>query len=281
MPEIHPSAVVDPKAQLAEDVQVGPFCYVGPRVTLGSGTHLISHVSVVGRTTLGENNTVWSHAAIGGDPQDLKFTGEDSAVIIGDHNEIREGVTVHKGTANDHGVTKIGNHNMIMAYTHVAHDCVLGNNIIVANSVQFAGHCHVEDHVVIGGLTAVHHLTTIGRFAFVGGMTRVVADVPPCMILEGNPSEVRGLNLIGLRRRGFTDESIHHLKDAFRRLFGVKARRSRISNTHATLQDLEDAYPHDPHVAELIAFMRRSESGVHGRYLESQRSDNRWTNKAR
>ena len=280
MPEIHPSAVVDPGARLADDVTIGPLCYVGPRVTLGAGTKLISSVNVIGRTTLGENNTLWPTCVIGGDPQDLKFTGEDSTVVIGDGNEFREGVTIHKGTANDHGTTTVGNNNLIMAYTHVAHDCRLGNNIVVANSVQFAGHVHVQDHVVIGGLTALHHFVTVGRHAFIGGMTRVLQDVPLYMVLEGNPAEIRGLNLIGLRRRGFTDESVQHIKDAYRRLFGPRMKRG-VGRTADALSALDDAYPHDPHITELCAFMRRSDEGVHGRYLEAERRDNRWTNKSR
>ena len=279
MPEIHPSAVVDPSAELGEDVVVGPLCYVGPKVTLGRGTRLIANVTVIGRSTLGEDNTLWPTCVIGADPQDLKFEGEDSEVRIGDCNEFREGVTIHKGTANDEGLTRLGDHNLVMAYTHVAHDCILGNRNVIANSVQFAGHCVVEDHVTVGGLSAIHHFTTLGRHSFVGGMTRVVADVPPFMILDGSPSEVRGLNIVGLRRRGFTDESVRNLKDAYRRLFGARL-QTGVGKTADALRALDDAYPHDPHILELCAFIRRSEDvGRFGRYREGLRGDNRWTNK--
>lgn len=280
MPEIHPLAVVDPQAKLADDVRVGPFCSVGPKATLGSGTRLVSHVTIVGRTTLGENNTVWPNAVLGGDPQDLKFQGEDSRLVIGDHNEIRECVTIHKGTANDHGITTVGDHNLIMAYAHLGHDCILGNHIVIANAVQFAGHVCVEDHVIIGGATAIHHFATLGQHAFVGGMTRAINDCPPFMIAEGNPAIVRGVNSTGLTRRGFTTESIANLKDAWKRLYRRTA-TGKAGQTASALEDLEDAYPHDACVLALVAHVRRSAEGVYGRYREGLRKDNPRTNPAK
>lgn len=280
MPEIHPLAVVDPKAKLADDVRIGPFCHVGPKAVLGSGTRLVSHVTILGRTTLGENNTVWPQATLGGDPQDLKFQGEDSQLIIGSHNEIRESVTIHKGTANDHGITTVGDHNLIMAYSHMGHDCIVGNHCVIANTVQLAGHVVLEDHVIIGGATAVHHFATIGQHAFVGGMTRAINDVPPFMIAEGNPSSVRSVNSIGLTRRGFSPESIAALKDCWKRLY----RRSSTQTTGQTasvLEDLEDAYPHDACVLALVAHIRRAAQGTFGRYREKLRKDNPRTNPAK
>ncbi|MEM8738685.1 MAG: acyl-ACP--UDP-N-acetylglucosamine O-acyltransferase [Planctomycetota bacterium] len=280
MPDVHPSALVDPLAKLAEGVRVGPFCIVGPRVALGPGTRLVSHVSVLGRTTLGEHNTVWPHAVLGGDPQDLKFGGEDSQLVIGHHNEIREAVTIHKGTANDHGLTQVGDHNLIMAYAHVGHDGIIGNHCVIANAVQLAGHVLMEDHVVIGGASAVHHFVTLGKHAFIGGMTRVIADAPPFMIAEGNPAMIRRVNSVGLGRRGFDAGTIRHLKDAWKRLYRQTA-EGRAGRTAAALEDLEDAYPHDACIRDLVAHVRRSSSGTFGRYREALRSDDSRTNPAK
>jgi UDP-N-acetylglucosamine acyltransferase len=277
MSQVHPTALVDPAASLADDVAVGPFCIVGPRVTLGPGTQLMSHVHVMGRTTLGQHNIVWPHCVLGGDPQDLKFAGEDTELLVGDHNEIRESVTMHKGTANDLGVTRVGSHNLIMAYAHVAHDCILGDRLVIANGVQLAGHVCLKDHAVIGGVTAIHHMVTIGAHAFVGGMTRVSKDVPPFMVVEGNPGKVRNVNAIGLKRRGFTDQSVANLKDAFRRLYG-KSLRGKVIDTASVCDDLTDAYPYDPHVMALVQSLRDTASGMHGRHRETARKDNRWNN---
>lgn len=280
MPDIHPLAVVDPQATLGEGVRIGPFCTVGPKATLGANTRLISHVSIVGRTTLGENNTVWPNAVLGGDPQDLKFGGEDSQLVIGSHNEIRESVTIHKGTANDHGLTTVGDHNLIMAYAHLGHDCILGNHCIIANTVQFAGHVKIEDHVVVGGGSAVHHYTTLGQHAFIGGFTRCINDIPPFMVAEGNPYAIRGVNSTGLSRRGFSDDTIAALKDAWKRLYRRKNTGSA-GTTAAALEALEDAYPHDACILALVAHIRRSAEGTFGRYRESFRHDNPRTNPAK
>lgn len=280
MPEIHPLAVVDPNAQLADDVRVGPFCHIGPKVTIGTGCRLISHVTVIGRTTIGEHNTIWPNAVLGGDPQDLKFQGEDSQLIVGSYNEIREAVTMHKGTANDHGLTKVGDHNLIMAYAHLGHDSIMGNHCVIANTVQFAGHVLIEDHAVIGGGSAVHHFATIGQHAFIGGFTRVLQDAPPFLITEGSPSSVRGVNSTGLTRRGFNSETIGHLKDAWKRLYRKRSHGTPTTIASA-LEDLEDAYPHDPNINALVASVRRSITGTHGRYRETLRADNPRTNPAK
>ena len=273
MPDIHPLAAVDPQATLADDVKIGPFCHVGPKVTLGAGTRLVSNATIVGRTTMGENNIVWPGAVLGGDPQDLKFQGEDSRLTIGSHNEFRECATIHKGTANDHGITKVGDHNLIMAYAHLGHDCVVGNHCIIANTVQLAGHVLIEDHVVIGGGSAVHHFVTLGQHAFIGGFTRVLQDPPPFMVTEGSPSAVRGVNSTGLTRRGFSPESIAHLKDAWKRLYRRRGQKGQAGSTTAALESLEDAYPHDASVQALIAHIRRANGGVFGRYREGLRRD--------
>ncbi|MEM6460148.1 MAG: acyl-[acyl-carrier-protein]--UDP-N-acetylglucosamine O-acyltransferase, partial [Planctomycetota bacterium] len=173
--------------------------------------------------------------------------------------------------------TTVGSHNLIMAYAHLGHDCILGDHIVIANAVQFAGHVCVEDHVVVGGATAVHHYSTLGQHAFVGGMTRCINDVPPFMIAEGNPASVRGVNSVGLTRRGFSDDTVSHLKDAWKRLYRRTA-TGRAGQTASALEDLEDAYPHDACILALVAHVRRSTRGSYGRYRESLRHDNPRTN---
>lgn len=280
MPTIHPSSVVEPGARIADDVVVGPFCRVGPRSTLGAGTRLVSHVCVLGRTTLGKGNTVWPFTTLGADPQDLKFKGEDSELIIGDHNDIRENVTIHKGTHNDQGATRVGDHNLIMAYAHLGHDCVVGSHTIISNGVQFAGHVHLSDHGIVGGATACHHFVTIGQYAYVGGMTRIVADVPPFMIAEGNPSRIRGVNAIGLKRHGFSPDDEARLKHAWKLLF-KRASEDEGGASSAALGELETLYDGDWMVQALIEAIRRSAQGTHGRYREGLRKDNRFTNPVR
>lgn len=280
MPTIHPSSVVEPGAQIADDAVVGPFCRVGPRSTLGPGTKLVSHVCVLGRTTLGTGNTVWPFATLGADPQDLKYKGEDSELVIGDHNDIRENVTIHKGTRNDENVTRVGNHNLIMAYAHLGHDSVVGNHTIISNAVQFAGHVHLADHAIVGGATACHHFVTIGQYAYVGGMTRIVSDVPPFMIAEGNPSRIRGVNAIGLKRQGFSSEDEQRLKHAWKLVF-KKASEDGGGASSTALTELEAMYPGDWMIEALIDAIRRSAQGTHGRYREGLRKDNRFTNPVR
>jgi UDP-N-acetylglucosamine acyltransferase len=278
MPNIHPTAIVDPQVQLADDVTVGPYCSITGPVTIGPGCRLISHVVIMGRTTIGANNTFWPFSVIGGDPQDLKFKGEDSELIIGDHNDIREHVTIHKGTANGGNVTRVGSHNLIMIGSHVGHDCMLGSHLIMANTVQLAGHVRVEDYAIISGASAVHSFVTIGPYAYIGGATRVARDVPPYMVFEGNPSAVRSVNVVGLSRRQFPEETIDRLKDAFRLLFKPSADGSGVGRTTEHLANLERHFPDDPHIMLLVNFIRNSAKGMHGRYLEAHRKDSRYHN---
>lgn len=273
MPEIHPTSVVHPEAKLAQGVVVGPFCCIGEKATIGENTRLISHVTIVNRTTIGRNNIIWPQTTLGGDPQDLKFHGEDAQLIIGDDNEIREMVTMHIGTENGGGITRVGSKNLIMVGVHVAHDCILGNEIIIANAVQLAGHIQIDDCAVISGATAIHHFVSIGRSAFLGGMTRIVNDVPPFMKVEGNPSRVRGVNTIGLERRGYSPESLARLKDCYRILFRNDGEGP--SNMIESIVRLNEAHPDDPDVQELVAFMRRKSTSPFGRYLETLRHDPR------
>lgn len=217
---IHASAVVDPAAQLGEGVRVGPFCVVGPNVRLGDGCELVSHVAIDGHTTMGRGNRVFPFASIGHEPQDLKYHGEASEVVIGDDNVIREGVTINPGTEGGGMLTRIGNGNLLMAYSHVAHDCLLGDGVILANGATLAGHVEIEDGVILGGHAAVLQFVRIGRYAMIGGTAGITKDVPPyCMSSGGYRPGLAGLNLVGLRRRGFSNERIQRLKSMYRILF--------------------------------------------------------------
>lgn len=272
MPDIHPTAIVERGAQLADDVVVGPFCHVGPHVTVGAGTRLVSHVVVMNRTTLGCNNTVWPQATLGADPQDLKFAGEPATLEIGDNNEIRENVTIHIGTAHGGGRTSVGSDNLLMVGCHVAHDCTIGNYVVLSNIVQLAGHIRIEDHAVMAGCAAAHHYVTIGQYAFVGGMTRVIHDVPPFMVLEGNPSRVRKVNEVLLRRNRFPAESIDHLRTAYRKLYRGNGENGATTGTKlAAVEQLESEFSGDECIQSLTAFIRRTHIGLRGRYQESQR----------
>lgn len=273
---IHPTAIIEPGAKVGRDVEIGPYCLVGGSVVLGDGCKLHHHATVEGCTTLGEGCEVFPQAVLGCRPQDLKFGGERTLLEIGDHNIFREQVTVHPGTANGGGVTRIGDNNMLLVGVHIAHDCLIGNRCIIANYVQFAGHVHVEDHANMGGHSAVHHFVTVGKHAFVGGMTRVSADVPPFMVVvaaRGTRSEVRMVNGVGLQRSGYTSDEINALKGVFVRLF---SRRARATGT--AIQDRVEAILAEgslnEHVEYLCRFLMRSFAhGRHGRYLESLRAD--------
>jgi UDP-N-acetylglucosamine acyltransferase len=273
---IHATAIIERGAQLGRDVQVGPYCVIGPYVVLGDGCRLHHHVTVEGHTTLGEGCEVYPQAVLGMPPQDLKFSGERTTLEIGKCNVFREMVTAHPGTGNGGGVTRIGDRNLFLIGSHIAHDCRIGNRCIFANYVQLAGHVHVEDYVNMGGHSAVHHFVTIGKHAFIGGMTRVAADVPPFVILvaaRGTRSEVRMINGVGLQRNGYSNEDIAALKDAFMKLFSRRARMSGVA-MRDRVQAILDARPINPNVEYLCECLMRSFAhGRNGRYLESLRAD--------
>jgi UDP-N-acetylglucosamine acyltransferase len=262
---IHPTAIVDPKAKIAGDVEIGPYCCIGPDVTIGPGCIIRERVSIEGRVTLGARNNVFANACIGFAPQDLKYESAPTSVEIGDDNLIREFVTIHRGTEKGGGVTKIGNQNFLMAMAHVAHDCLLEDHILLENNVLLAGHIHVEHHAIVSGGAAMHHFTTVGRYAFVGGLTRIVHDIPPFMIVEGHPARVRGVNVVGLRRNEVDDATIKGLEDAYRVLYCYGQPRS------VTLPKLESRKDLPAEVHYLLQSLRRSEQGKHGRYRESLR----------
>ena len=265
MPKIHPSAIVERGAQLADDVQVGPFAYIGPRVVLGKGCIVHHHAQIEGPTTAGENNAFFPNSLIGAISQDLKYRGGECPVIIGSGNNFRENCTVHMGTEEGGGATRIGDNNLIMVAAHIAHDCILGNNCILANNVMLAGHVLVEDWVVISGGAASHHFVTFGKHSFVGGLSAVTRDVPPFMVVEGHPSSIRGVNRNGLKRRGYTDEQIEPLKTAYRMLF------SDTTPLITQAVELERIYPGQPDVKTLLQFMRASMAGKFGRAREGLR----------
>lgn len=215
MTQIHPSAIVDSQAELAEDVVVGPFCLVGPKVCIGAGTVLRSHVVVEGSTAIGARNVIYAGASIGCHPQDKKYRGEDTRLVVGDDNVIRENCTMSIGTIQDQGLTTVGSRNLFMANAHVAHDCQVGSDVILANNVALGGHVIVGDHAILGGQSAAHQFVRIGAYAMVGGAAGVLQDVPPFVMAHLNPAKAAGLNLVGLRRAGFTDEQLRALRKAY------------------------------------------------------------------
>jgi UDP-N-acetylglucosamine acyltransferase len=216
---IHQTAIVDPEAELAADVSVGPYSVIGPQVQIGAGTTIGPHVVIDGRVTIGRNNKIFQFSSIGGAPQDKKYAGEDTAIEIGDGNTIREYVTVNRGTALDAGVTRIGDDNWIMAYVHFAHDCQIGSHTIFANLAQLAGHVHVQDWAILGGNTIVHQFVRVGAHSFTGMCTYLDRDLPPFVKAAGNMAKPYGINSEGLRRKGFSAETIQALKRAYRTLY--------------------------------------------------------------
>ncbi len=249
-PSIHPTAIIDPQATLHPSVTVGAYSVIGPQVSIGAETTIGAHVVIQGPAEIGAGNRIFSGAIIGSDPQDLKFKGEETWVKIGDHNQIREFVTINRAT-EEQGVTRIGNHNLLMAYTHVAHNCVIENEVIIANSVALAGHIYIESQARISGVLGVHQFVYIGRLAMVGGMSRIERDVPPFTIVEGNPSRVRALNLIGLKRSGMSTEDLKALKAAYRLVY-----RSETPFQQA-LDELKQTASH-PYVKHFHRFLEQS-----------------------
>lgn len=216
---IHPLAAVDPAAEVHEEAVVGPFCYVGANVRLAEGVELRNHATVYGRTTIGAGTVLFPGAVVGGDPQDRKFRGEDSEVVVGRNCRIHECATINKGTAGGGMRTVVGDDCLIMAYSHIAHDCHLGDQVVLGNNAQLAGHVRIGRKAVISGMAGVHHFVTIGDLSFVGAMSGVRCDVPPYIMVEGRPAEPRQVNIVGLRRDDWSDEDIRAVKDAFRSLF--------------------------------------------------------------
>ncbi len=253
---IHPTSIVAPGAELASDVEVGPYAVVGPRVRIGSGTTVGAHTVIEGNTTIGAGNRIFQFAAVGAVPQDLKYRGEDSQLIIGDRNVIREFATLHPGTSGGGMVTRIGSDNLLMAYTHVAHDCILGDHNIIANGAQLGGHVVLEDYVVMGALAGVLQFSKIGESVIVGAGSMVSHDVAPFCNATGDRAVLHGLNIIGLRRRGFGDEVVAALKKAYRMVF-----RSGLRVAEAVVR-VRESLSGIPEVERFLAFIQTSEHGV-------------------
>ena len=255
---IHPSAIIHEGAQLAEGVEVGPYVVIGNHVTVGTGTKIGPHTVIGDWTEIGENNQIYHMASVGPASQDLKYRGEECWTRIGSNNMVREFATIHRGTVTGHGQTVVGNGNLFMAYSHVAHDCCIGNGVVMANVATLAGHVTVEDNVILGGLVAVHQFSTIGAYAMVGGGSMVGMDVLPYTIATPGKrdAKLRGLNLIGLKRRGFTDEAISNLRKAYKTLFmaGLKQDEA-IAKIRADITGCAE-------VDYLLAFIERSERGI-------------------
>ena len=234
---IHHTSIIDSNAKISNDVEIGPYCVIGPNVEIGSNTKLYSHISIKGNTKIGKNNEIFPFVSIGTPPQDLKYKGEKNSIIIGDNNKLREYVNINPGTFQGGTVTKIGNNNLLMVYCHVAHDCNLGDNIVLANNVQVGGHVTIEDNAIVGGSCAIHQFSRIGKLAMVGGMTGVLSDVIPFGLSLGNRNNLVGLNLIGLRRAKFSNDDIKILQKFYDEIFSNQNFRSNIDNLNADLKD--------------------------------------------
>jgi UDP-N-acetylglucosamine acyltransferase len=260
MATVHPTAIVDSRARLAADVEIGPYAVIGPQVAIEAGTRVGPHTVIEGRTKIGRDNRIHAYCSLGGPPQDKKYAGEETELVIGDRNTIREFCTMNTGTVQDRGVTKVGSDNWIMAYVHIAHDCVVGDHTIFANNAQLAGHVHVGDWVILGGMTGVHQFVKIGAHAMTAAGSILLQDLPPFVMGAGNPAEARGLNVEGLRRRGFSAEAIGALRRAYKTLYrdGLTAAAA----VEQLLAQAQEAPEHAPHVRLLAEFVRDSTRGI-------------------
>ena len=247
---IHSSSIVDKNAKISKNVKIGPFCYVGPKVHLDENVELITNVHIEGNTFIGKGTKIYPFASIGTDPQDLKFNNEENSLLIGENNTIREYVTINPGTVRGGSKTTIGNNCLFMISSHVAHDCKIGNDVIIANNVPLGGHVTLEDSVVIGGNSAVQQFTRIGRLAMIGGMTGVLKDVPPFGLSIGNRNYLQGLNLIGLRRKKYDNKKIMALDKAYKEIFSSKNLLENLNNINGTYKDNEL-------VGEVIKFIEK------------------------
>ena len=253
---IHPTAIIDASVELGRDVAIGPYAVIGAGVILRDAVEIGAHAVVMGPTDVGPGTRIFHHAVIGADPQDKKYGGETSRLVIGENNTFREFSTANRGTGIGNGCTQIGDNNLFMAYTHVAHDCVIGDHCVLVNCASLAGHVHMEDHVIMAGLSAVHQHTRIGRCAMVAGGAMVVQDIPPFTLAQGDRARLFGLNIVGLRRRGYKLDTINALRGAYRELFqqGLALR--------VALVQVREVYTEVPEVQELVEFISKSKRGV-------------------
>lgn len=264
--QIAPNTMVDPQAEIDVDVEIGPFCVIGPKARVGRGTRLENNVTLMGNVTLGCENHIYPGAVIGGAPQDMGYQGSDTRLVIGDHNVIREGVTINLGSEKESRITAVGNHCLFMAGSHIAHDCNVGNQVVIANGTMLGGHVHIQDHATLSGAIGVHHFVTIGRYSFVGGMSSVRQDVPPFMLAEGCPARPRCVNVVALKRNDFPADVVKNLAEAHRLLFrskvGIDQARQLLRNNGKLI----------PQVNELFEFLETQQEGRHGRARELRRA---------
>ena len=254
--KIHPTAIVSSEARLEEGVEIGPYSIIGSDVNIGKNTIIGPHVVIDSQTDIGVGCRIFQFSSIGAVPQDLKFKGEATRTIIGNYNTIREYVTIHRATSADIGVTIMGDHNLLMAYCHIAHNCKLGNRIVMANAANLAGHIHIEDNAIIGGLTGIHQFTRIGAHCIIGGCSAVAKDVPPFVMASGNMAKLYGLNMIGLKRRNFSPETIQSLKQAYRLVFRSSLLlKTAIAKVKAEVVDI-------PEVRQFVDFIENSQRGI-------------------
>ena len=253
--QIHPSTLVDPSAEIGAGTIIGPYCVIAPEVMLGENCWLQHHVTLCGPMRAGARNKFYAYCSIGQQTQDLKYAGEPTYLEIGDDNTFREFVTINRSTTSE-GKTSVGSRGHFLAYTHIGHDCTVGDEVVFSNNGTLAGHVQVGDNAVMGGLAAVHQFCRIGRFAITGGCSKIVQDVPPFMIADGNPAEIRGVNLVGLERKGFTPESMRWIKEAFRLIYRSK------HNTHQAVEAVRKELPQNEEIMQIIEFIEQSERGI-------------------
>lgn len=269
--KVHPTAIVSKKAKIASDVEVGPYSVIGDNVDIGAGTKIGTHCVLDGYTSIGKSCEIFTGSVVGSPPQDLKYKGEKTFLIIGDNNIIREYCTFNPGT-DEGNKTIIGNNNLIMAYSHIAHDCQVGNDCVIANCGTLAGHVTIEDKAVIGGMTAIHQFVRVGTLSIIGGCSKVVQDIPPYSTSDGHPAVIYGLNLIGLRRNKISRESIQEINRAFKILF-----HSGLSTRHS-LEKVEKELRQIPEISYLINFIRQTKRGISGSYRFSRKETNQSIN---
>ena len=254
---IHPTAIIDASAVIAADAKIGPYCIIGPNVTIGAGTQLHSHVVGGGYTRIGEHNEILQFASVGEVCQDLKYAGEETWLEIGDHNKIREHCSLHRGTVQDHGITKIGSHNLLMVNTHIAHDCVVGDHNIFANNVGVAGHVHVGDYVIVGGNSGIHQFCKIDSYSMIGGASLIVKDVPAYVMVSGNPAHAFAMNVEGMRRKGWSKNVIQGLRTAFKLIY-----KEGLTTEQALERIRAEILPEVAEVQLLIDSLEQSERGI-------------------
>jgi UDP-N-acetylglucosamine acyltransferase len=253
---IHPTAIIDKNAELANDVSIGPFTVIGPDVKIGAGTVVGSHVVIKGPTTIGKENRIYQFTSIGEDPQDKKYAAEVTRLEIGDRNTIREFTSMHRGTQQDNCVTKIGDDNLFMAYTHVAHDCLIGDHVIMANGASLAGHVHLNSHAILGGFTLVHQFTQVGQYSFAAMGSAITQDIPPFIMVGGKPTRPHGINSVGMERNGISAEDIRLIRNAYKIIYKMNLR------LEDAIEKMEEMAVESQQLSDMISFLRNVSRGI-------------------